>query len=310
VNVLDEPADSSDIQRLQQRIRSSKAVRRLLSHRRSDGTIPADPYKKWQGPHWTLVFLAELEYPAGDESLLPMKEQFYNYVFAKEHLQSPRTLTIPGQEDRVRRCTSQEANAIWYALKLGLDDERTDRLVKRLKRLQWPDGGWNCDTRPEARISSFHETILPIRALSLYGRMKEDPESLEVARQAAEVLLCRKLFRRQRDGQVISPDFLMLQFPHFFIYNILLGLKVMAEAGFVRDERCKEALDILEAKQHPEGGFSLEKRNYRTTGEIETRGTFADWGAVGKRQWNEFVTVDALHILKAAGRLASGQVGQ
>jgi hypothetical protein len=53
----------------------------------------------------------------------------------------------------------------------------------------------------------------------------------------------------------------------------------------------------------PGGGFLLEKRVAKTTSEIITRGTFADWGPVCKRRTNPFVTIDALWILKAAGRL-------
>ena len=50
-----------------------------------------------------------------------------------------------------------------------LADGRTDELVNRLLKWQWPDGGWNCDKRPEADSSSFMETLIPLRALALYA---------------------------------------------------------------------------------------------------------------------------------------------
>jgi hypothetical protein len=37
---------------------------------------------------------------------------------------------------------------------------------------------------------------------------------------------------------------------------------------------------------------------------IETRGTFADWGPLHKKKGNPFVTVDALYVLREAGRVA------
>jgi hypothetical protein len=60
---------------------------------------------------------------------------------------------------------------------------------------QWPDGGWNCDKRPQARASSFHETLLPLRGLSLYATTGGDVAArAAVSRdRAAELLLSRRL---------------------------------------------------------------------------------------------------------------------
>ena len=71
---------------------------------------------------------------------------------------------------RVRRCASQEGNAIWSSLRLGFTDKRTTELVERLIKWQWPDGGWNCDKHPEAINSSFMESLIPLRALALYAK--------------------------------------------------------------------------------------------------------------------------------------------
>jgi len=303
VNLLVEPQDAAHIQYLRDQINNSSMARSLLSYHQLDGTIPTNPYKKWQGPLWTLVSLALIDYPQGDVSLYPMRDQVYDWLLSDEHLKYPRSLRIPGQEDRFRRCAGQEAYAVWFTLKLGIADERTDILVERLKSWQWPDGGWNCDKRPEAKISSFHETLMPLRALALYGNQRGDRAALEAADRAAEVFLTRRLFKKLSDGSVIDPIFTMLHYPYFYSYNILFALVVMVESGNIQDDRCREAIDLLESKRLPGGGFLLEKRVAKTTSEIITRGTFADWGPVGKRRTNPFVTIDALWILKAAGRL-------
>jgi hypothetical protein len=70
----------------------------------------------------------------------------------------------------VRRCASQEGNALYYLIALGLDDERVDRLAHGLLEWQWPDGGWNCDRKLKASNSSFHETLLPMRGLAWYAK--------------------------------------------------------------------------------------------------------------------------------------------
>jgi hypothetical protein len=281
-------------------IGESERARRLLAARGADGTIRAHPYRKWQGPHWTLYSLAQIDYPPGDLSLLPMRDQVYDWLLDPAHLQFRRSLLIPGQEDRFRRCASQEGNAILYSIRLGIDDERTRELTRRLVAWQWPDGGWNCDKRQEALTSSVIESLIPLRALALAGAFYGDVGAARAAGRTAEWFLSRRLFRRLRDGRPIRPDFTSIQYPIQF-YDVLFALSVMAEIGRIRDPRCREALEVLRSKQLPGGGFPLEKPNATTSSSVRTRGTFADWGPSGKRSMNPLVTVAALWVLREAG---------
>jgi len=189
---------------------AARIAERLLSHRQADGTIATNPYRKWQGPHWTLYCLAQIGYPPGDRSLLPLRDQVYDWLLEPAHLRFPRSLRIPGQEERFRRCASQEGNAVWYSIRLGIADERTRELVARLGSWQWPDGGWNCDKRPEARTSSVIESLVTLRALTLAAAVFGDAEARKAADRAAEYFLRRSLFRRLRDGQPIRPDFTLI----------------------------------------------------------------------------------------------------
>ena len=58
------------------------------------------------------------------------------------------------------------------------------------------------------------------------------------AKKAAEMFVERKLFRRRSTGEIIDKRYLELHYPYHYRYNILHGLKAMAEAGIVRDPRC------------------------------------------------------------------------
>ncbi len=301
--LLDEDPQAPELCGLQERIRGSQRVAGLLGRRRADGMIPLHAYGKWQGPHWTLYGLAELGYPPGDRSLLPLFEQDYAWLFSKRFLKFPITLVIPGQEHKVRRCASQEGIAIFCALKLGMVDERTPRLVERLLQFQWPDGGWNCDKRPQAGMSSLLETAYPLRALALYGRLMGDERALHATRRAAEVLLERRLYLRRRDGTVIRPEFTRIVYPYYAHYSYFFGLKVLAEAGLAGDPRCCAALDLLESKRLADGGFPLESKIFRVSAAIGTRASNVDWGPGGTPRRNDFVTADALFILKEAGRM-------
>jgi hypothetical protein len=245
-----------------------------------------------------LSLLAELHYPEGDASLIPLREQEYGWLLSEHHEQR-----IPTINGRVRRCASQEGNAGYSLLKLGLADPRCDELAHRLVKWQWPDGGWNCDKRPQAVNSSYYESWLPLRALYLYQRCCGDQQAKLAADRAAELLLKRDLFIGVHSGRPIKQDFTQISFPFFFLYNILSALKMMVEIECINDPRCRNALDLLESKRLPDGSFPAESKYYRVASKPASRTSTVQWGPAHLRKGNEFVTLEALYVLKAAGRL-------
>lgn len=297
-NVLGKELESAQIKKLQREIKVSPRVRLLLSERDENGEIPYHPYAKWYGAHWVLADLADIGYPSGDESLLPLREQVYKWLLSRRHEKSIKTI-----EGRVRRCASQEANAVYYLHTLGLADARTDELAGRLMKWQWPDGGWNCDKNPEASNSSFMESLIPLRAISLHAKRSGSKKAEDTARRTAEIFLKRNMYKRQRDGSVISDSFIALHYPCYWHYDILFGLKVMAEAGFINDKRCNDALELLESKRLPDGSFPAEKKYYRVAEKRTSGRSLVDWGGTSKKRMNEFITADALYVLKRSGRL-------
>jgi hypothetical protein len=298
VNVLKKDRNSSEIKKLQEKIRKSPRVKSLLSQRTKSGEIPFRPYAKWYGSHWVLADLAETGYPSGDKSLIPMREQVYDWLFSPEHEEKIKSIN-----GRVRRCASQEGNAIYYLLSLGLSDERTDELAERLLKWQWHDGGWNCDKRPEAVNSSFMESLIPLRGLAKHAKFTGRKKSKQGAKLATEIFLKRECYKKQKDGTIIYDDFVKLHYPCYWHYDILFGLKVLAEAGFVKDKRCSDALDLLESKRLSDFGFPAEKKFYRLVKERVSGRSLVDWGGTSVKRSNEFVTADALFVLKESGRL-------
>jgi hypothetical protein len=305
---------SPQAQQEQAAIRSSRRVKSLLSYRDQSGRIRGRVYAKYTGAHWTLADLADIGYPPGDSSLAPIRDQVQDFWLSPSHTkervvdrESARYKSVPGVpiiEGRARRCASQEGNALYATLALGLANKRTDLLAANLIRWRWPDGGWNCDRKTEARTSSFHETLLPLRGLAWYANLRGSGESCSAVEESVDFFLKRRLFRRQRDGSIISESFLKLRYPHYWHYDILIALKVMVEAGHISDPRCEEALDILESKRLADGGWRAEGKHYRVVDEPANGGSLADWGPVSRKQvMNPFVTMDALQVLRAAGRL-------
>lgn len=203
---------------------------------------------------------------------------------------------------RPRRCASQQGYALYYLIMLGLADERVHNLAERLFHWRWPDGGWNCDKKPAACKSTFIHTIHCMRALSLYGNRFRKAEASVAAKQASEIFLSRSLFKRRADGTTMKAEFTKLHYPLYWHYDILFGLKVMAEIGLLDDPRCGEALDLLERKQLQDGGWPAESRYYSVSQNIELNADYVDWGGTSQSRMNPWVTADALSVLVRAGR--------
>jgi hypothetical protein len=147
------------------------------------------------------------------------------------------------------------------------------------------------------------ETLIPLRALALDSGLTGDPTSTKAARNAAEVFLRRNLFRIKPRRRWWREVFTTIHYPCYWHYDILFALKVMAEAGFIADPRCNPALDVLESKRLPDGGFPAEAKYYSVSRTAAGGRSLVDWGGTSIRRMNPFVTADALFVLKSARRL-------
>jgi len=316
--VLGEDPSSPKIRDLQEEIRNSPRAKALIAGRDQHFVREEHVYATWRGAHWTLAMLAEIGYPAGDESLMPMRNQVLDvwlshsfYIEFESRVSVPKHRSaegVPIIQARYRRCCSQQGNALYSIERLGLADKRSEGLAERLMHWQWPDGGWNCDRKPSAHISSFNESLLPMQGLAAYAGRAGDGAARAAALKASEVFLCRRLFRSRTDGKVITQHWLRPKYPRYWHYDTLGALVAMAEMGLINDPRCAEALDLLERKELPGKGWAAEGRFYKVSANMDTSSRFGstspvDWGGIGGGRANEWVTADALYVLCAAGRL-------
>lgn len=298
VGILGKPADSPEVKSLQEEVRTSPRVKAMLAPRAEDGRFPWHAYQKWKGSFWTLLVLADLGYPTGDDDLRPLAEQDFKWLLDPKHIKA-----IPLIEGRYRRCACQEGGALFSMLKLGLTDLRLERLAESLVKWQWPDGGWNCDKHLSASHSSFHESLIPLRALNAWWQATGDLQIKTAVDRAADLFLSHSLYRRSSDRQIIKPVFTQLAYPAFWHYDILWGLNALSECGLLSDPRCQDTLDLLESKRLTDGGFGVETRYYRVTEVVKTGTSYVDWGGTNRKKMNPFITAEALSILKQAGRI-------
>lgn len=311
--VLDESSDSAEASMAKKQIPKGPIVKTLLTGQKKDGGFGVHPYQKWTGAHWRLVSLVEMGIPPGFRPAVKATDQVLEWLTGEGHLRG-----IPKINGLTRRCASQEGNALAVCSRLGLqDDPRVAQLAHSLVEWQWPDGGWNCDRREEATHSSFNESLSTLWGLVEYHKATGDRDSRRSMEKAAEFFLKHRIFRSCRTGKVRRPEtfhskiyrnvhlFTHLHYPLYWHYDILQALRILHLAGKLGDPRTKDALDLVESKRLKDGSWQAEgyywtlKRSARPRLSVSNVDV-VDWGRRGP---NKMITLNALRVLKAAGRI-------
>ncbi len=300
---LEEPSDSREAQTARGQIPNGPVVKTLLAGQRPDGGFGVHPYQKWTGAHWRLVSLVELGIPPRFRPAVKATGQVLKWLLGEAHLRN-----IPNINGLTRRCASQEGNALAVCTRLGLaDDPRVVKLAESLVEWQWPDGGWNCDRRVEADHSSFNESLSTLWGLVEYQRATGDKEYLKPIERASELFLQHHLFRSDKTGGIIYPEWVKLHYPLYWHYDILQALTILSRAGKLNDPRTKEALDIVEKKRGPDGLWRPDGCHWNKSRKPVTKMKLVvsnievvDWERKGP---NRMITLNALRVLKAAGRI-------
>lgn len=296
VDVLGASPGSRAVREARERIPRGPRVRALLKGQRADGSFGVHPYAKWKGAFWRLISLVELAIPRGHSPALAAAEEVLEWLGSEQHRRSIRLVN-----GRVRQHAAQEGYALAVCCRLGMaKDRRVRSLRDSLLSAQWPDGGWNCDADPEATHSSFHESFAPMWGLAEYARATGEEEARVAAERASELFLSHGLFRSHRTGRRAEEGWLKLRYPTYWHYDVLQGLIVLSRFGKARDPRAAEALDVVEAKRRNDGCWHPEGYHWKPPGSSGSNVEVVDWGRRGP---NEMLTLNALRVLRAAGRV-------
>jgi hypothetical protein len=268
----------------------------LVAGRQPDGGFGGHPYKKWTGAHWRLVSLVELAAPAGERRLLAAAETVLAWLTSAEHRRNVRIV-----RGLARAHASMEGNALAVCSRIGLaGDPRVEQLARSLVEWQWPDGGWNCDRRATGRRSSFHESLPPAWGLHEYARATGAAWAEEAAQRAAELFLEHRVFRALATGEPISEAWLRLRWPPYWHYDVLRALVVLGRLGRLDDPRAADAVDLVAERRRADGLWHPDGAWWRGVGSAAYPEA-VDWGRRGP---SAPLTLDALRVLRGAGRLA------
>jgi hypothetical protein len=285
---------SAAMQRLQDEIADSPIARGLLAD--LDMSDPADR----QGMSkicLTFRDLADIDYPPGDDRLGPYRDHVYRWLRVLER-EYDGPLFIRGKH---RVHASFHANAIYASVALGLANNETDELCTNLLRYQWPGGGWNCNKKPATKGPTIVHTAFGLRGLATYRSRRPSDELDQAIDAAAEMLLERQIYLKRSNGQPLRPVYTKLSYPYPRLYDFMVGLHILTRAGYVTDTRCTKALDLLESKLLPAEGWATERKLFNHSAGTDDF-THAPWEQVTLGRAHLLLTVDALEILRTAGR--------
>jgi hypothetical protein len=235
------------------------------------------------------VSLVELGIPSDHPDALRSADAVLSMWAARRRLAA-----VPIIDGRARRCASQEGNALAVACRLGLAaDDRVATLAGHLVTWQWPDGGWNCDRRPEARRSSFHETLAALWGLHEYAASTGDAASLQAVERAADLLLEHRVYQRLKTGEPLTSQVLIPRWPAYWHYDVLQAMVVLTRAGYGSDPRTSAAREQIAGQRRPDGTWRAGPPWWRPPGSSGSNVEAIDWGSA----MHDIVTSNALAVI-------------
>ena len=127
-----------------------------------------------------------------------------------------------------------------------------------------------------------------LKALAEIPPVKRNSKTQALIKDGAEYFLKHHIYKKSHDlNRVSKPGWLHFGFPLMYQTDALEMLGILASLGY-KDERMKEAVDLVISKQETSGRWKLESTfNGRFQVNIERKGEESKW-----------ITLNALKALK------------
>jgi hypothetical protein len=303
VEIVGRPTTAPEVTEARAAIMRTGVVPRILACQNPDGSWdrPDRPYHaKYRGTVWQLIILAELCADGSDERVRRGCE------FVLERLQDTSSggfsmnhavRTGGGRHREVLPCLT--GNLAWSLLRLGYgDDARVARAIDWIVRYQRfddgvldPPSGWPYDIYEMCwgRHSCHMGVVKALKALAEIPTSERSDDARRVIDHGVEYLLRHHIHKRSHDlTKVSKPGWRRFGFPRMWQTDILEVVGILTRLG-CRDDRMREAVDVVMSKQDQNGRWTLaDTFNGRFLVDIEDKGEPSKW-----------ITLNALRVLKA-----------
>ena len=145
--------------------------------------------------------------------------------------------------------------ALNYSSYFNIKEQEIKSVIDFLLSQKMPDGGFNCHSNRKGAVhSSLHTTLSVLEGFLEYlrnGYAYRLDEILTAKASAETFILMHQLFRSDKTGKIIKPDFLKLYYPCRWYYDRLRALDYFQLAKLKYDPRMGEAIGrILNAKNN------------------------------------------------------------
>ncbi len=300
--LLDKPFSDNDVKAAKDNIMKIGTVPKILSKQNENGYWmgPDEFYtSKYKGAVWQLIILAELGANEKDERIRRACEFIIAYSQDRESggfsvWHSKRE--GGGRHSGVIPCLT--GNMVWSLIRFGyLGDSRVERAIDWITIYQrFDDGdsarpkGWPYDkaTSCFGKHSCHMGVVKALKALAEIPVEKRSKSVKETIKKAVDYLLKHDVYKRSHDlSRVSKPGWLRFGFPLMYQDDILEILGILTKLG-IKDDRMREAVDLVLSKQSDDGRWMLESTfNGRFHTNIESKGKSSKW-----------ITLNVLRMLK------------
>jgi hypothetical protein len=241
--------------RLRNRIESEGWGLEFLLNRKQNGHWGQRFYQpKWTSSHYTLLDLKNLSISPNNKAI----KETLSIIFKSE--KGPDGGIGPfGANQKSDVCIN--GMVLNYASYFHVTQKYLTSVVDLLLTEKMRDGGFNCRSNTTGAIhSSLHTTLSVLEGILEYqknGYKYKLKELLKAKEQAQEFILMHKLFRSDKTGEVISPNFLRLYYPCRWYYDFLKALDYFQMADVKYDKRMDDAVEMLIKKRTKDGVWKL-----------------------------------------------------
>jgi hypothetical protein len=293
------PANKVSIKKARHEIMSAGTVPVILFKQKDSGywETAEDFYRtKYRGTVWQLITLAEL-YADGNDTRVKQAVEFI-LTWSQDRDSggfTPHGSPRGGLHTAVIPCLT--GNMVWSLLRLGyLNDPRVQKGIDWIVRYQrfddavdkgpsgWPYERETCWGRHTCHMGA----VKTLKALAEIPADKRTEPIKRSIRAAVEYLLDHHIHKRSHNlSQIAKPAWLKFGFPLMWNTDALEILGIITGLGY-REDRMREAVDLVVSKQNEQGRWNLETTfNGRFQVNIEKKGKPSKW-----------VTLHALRALK------------
>ncbi|MDH4198557.1 MAG: nitrogen fixation protein NifH [Candidatus Aminicenantes bacterium] len=256
---------------------------------------------KYWGTVWTFILLAELGADGRDERVRRACEFLLRWSQdrASGGFAYRGSASGGGQPSGVIPCLT--GNIVWGLIRFGyLDDPRVGQAVDwivRYARFDDGDGpapkGWPYDKREPCygRHTCFFGVVKPLKALAEIPPAHRSAGVRRTIEQSVEFLLRHRLYKKSHDpASVAKPIWAKSGFPLMWQTDALEMFDILTGLG-IRDERMRDAAELIASKGNGQGRWRLERTSPdRTLASLERVGRPSKW-----------ITLAALRSLRRYG---------